>query len=405
MNQEKPFSNIIEALEDLRQGRMIILVDNENRENEGDLIVAAEKVTAESINFMTLHGRGLVCMPMAGELIDRLGLQPMVSKNTSKYQTAFTVSIGAASGITTGISAADRAHTVQVAVADNASAQDVVTPGHIFPLRARDGGVLVRDGHTEGCVDLMRLAGLKPAAVLCEIMNADGSMARLPDLKSFAKQYGLRMVTINDLIAYRLNHESLIDEIATAHLPLTNYGTFAIKVFTSRIDGAQHVALLNLKSKANDEQPILVRLHSECLTGDIFGSTRCDCGWQLEFALEKIAREGGVLLYMRQEGRGIGLANKIKAYALQEKGVDTVEANRQLGFAPDHRDYGIGAQILKHLGINKIRLLTNNPYKITGIQQCGIAVMERISIEMSPTQDNVSYLQTKREKLGHLLSI
>lgn len=391
------------ALEDLRQGKMIILVDDEKRENEGDLIIAAEKVESKDINFMITHGRGLVCMPMAGELIDRLGLQPMTNKNTSKYKTAFTVSIGAVEGVKTGISAADRARTVQVAISDHASADDITIPGHIFPIRARDGGVLVRAGHTEGSVDLARLAGLKPAAVLCEIMNADGTMARLPQLKKFAKQHNLRIISINDLIKYRLNHEVLITEVATAKLPVKVHGHFKIKVFESVIDGAQHVALIKENQSANTE--LLVRVHSECLTGDIFGSARCDCGWQLHFALNKIATEGGILLYMRQEGRGIGLANKIKAYSLQDSGLDTVEANQHLGLDVDARDYGIAAQILRHLQVSKIRLLTNNPNKIKGIQNCGVEVVSREAIEMSPTQDNVSYLKTKRKKMGHLLTV
>lgn len=396
-------TNILEALQDLRQGKMIILVDDEDRENEGDLVIAAEKVRPEDINFMIRNGRGLVCMPMAEELIDRLELPPMTHKNTSKYQTAFTVSIGAKYGVKTGISAADRAHTVQVAVADNASPADISIPGHIFPLRAKTGGVLIRAGHTEGCVDLMRLAGLKPAAVLCEVMNEDGTMARLPQLKKYAKQHNLRIITINDLIKYRINNEDLINEVASAKLPMKNYGQFQVKVFESLLDKAQHVALIKDNQSFNNDT--LVRVHSECLTGDIFSSSRCDCGWQLDFALKKISTEGGILLYMRQEGRGIGLGNKIKAYALQDDGLDTVEANQHLGLDVDARDYGIASQILRHLKVSKIRLMTNNPSKIKGIQNCGVEVVSREPIEMSPTQDNVSYLKTKRQKMGHLLSI
>lgn len=401
---QKNFTNVQQAIADLRQGKMIILVDDESRENEGDLIIAAEKITAEAINFMTQFGRGLVCMPMAGELIDRLRIPQMVQKNTSRYQTAFTVSIGAASGVTTGISAADRARTVQVAIADDSTLDDITMPGHIFPLRARDGGVLARAGHTEGSIDLMKLAGLKPAAVLCEIMNKDGTMARFSELKNFAKQHQLCIVSINDLVSWRFTHETLITEIANANLPLKSYGDFVIRVFESQIDGAHHLALI--KGDLTTEPPVLVRLHSECLTGDIFGSTRCDCGLQLQTSLARIEQEGGVLLYMRQEGRGIGLANKIKAYAVQEQqGLDTVEANHHLGFAADQRDYGIGAQILRLLGIKSIRLLTNNPSKIIGIQKCGIEVSVREAVETAPTKANISYLETKRKKLGHLLEM
>jgi 3,4-dihydroxy 2-butanone 4-phosphate synthase/GTP cyclohydrolase II len=399
---QRPLASIKQAIDDLRQGRMVILVDDEKRENEGDIIIAAEKITPAAINFMISHGRGLVCMPMMGEDIDRLNLPVMVRDNKSKYNTAFTVSIGAAQGITTGISAADRAHTVKVAISSASKPSDIVSPGHIFPLRAREGGVLVRAGHTEGSIDLVRLAGLQPAAVLCEVIKDDGSMARLDDLFAFADKHGLSVVSIADLVTYRIMQEALINEVSAASLPLEPYGDFKIKVFESVVDGSQHVALI--RGDINNENPTLVRVHSQCFTGDIFGSLRCDCGWQLQTSLAKIGKEGGVLLYMNQEGRGIGLANKIKAYALQDHGMDTVEANQKLGFLADHRDYGIAAQILKYLHIQQIRLLTNNPKKIEGMQRYGIDVSGRESIEMPPTKDNITYLLTKREKLGHLLS-
>ncbi len=391
------------ALEDLRNGRMIILVDDEDRENEGDLIIAAEHVTPEAINFMLHHGRGLICMPMAGALIDHLQIPPMVQQNRSKYGTAFTASIGAASGITTGISAADRAHTIQMAIDPKSTSADIISPGHLFPLRAREGGVLERAGHTEGCIDLMRLAGLKPAAVLCEIMNDNGTMARLPELKKFAATHDIKIISIADIIDYRYRHEKLIKEVASAKLPLLPYGEFTFKVFENFIDGSEYVALVSTVTEP--KQPTLVRIHSECLTGDVFGSARCDCGWQLEHALTIIGREGGVLLYLHQEGRGIGLANKIKAYALQDQGLDTVEANIHLGFAPDQRDYWIVGQILRHLEINPLRLLTNNPSKVAVMKELGIEVSERIPSEMPPTEINFKYLQTKQRKLGHLLSL
>ena len=396
------FATIEEVLSDLQQGRMVILVDDEDRENEGDLIMAAEKVTPEAINFMTRYGRGLVCTPVQESCLQRMNIPMMVKNNSSKYETAFGVSVGAANGISTGISAADRAHTIKVLIDPKSQPKDVVRPGHVFPLRAREGGVLVRTGHTEGSVDLAMLAGMEPAAVLCEIMNDDGTMARLNDLRHFAAQHQLKMISINDIVAYRMQRECLVEEVAQARLPLVPHGEFTIKVFRDTINDIEHVVLQ--KGDIPVDQPCLVRVHSGCLTGDIFSSSRCDCGWQLESSLADIGREGGVLLYMDQEGRGIGLTNKIKAYALQDQGMDTVEANHHLGFSADHRDYGIGSQILRYLGISKMILMTNNPRKCYGIEGYGLEIVDRRSIEMIPTQENIHYLRTKRDKLGHLLT-
>jgi 3,4-dihydroxy 2-butanone 4-phosphate synthase/GTP cyclohydrolase II len=396
-------SPIEDAILELKNGKMIILVDDEDRENEGDLVVAAEKITPEHINFMARFGRGLICLAMSDEQLKRLQIPMMVKDNTSPFGTAFTVSIEAATGVTTGISAADRARTIQVASDPKSGPRDVVMPGHIFPLRAKEGGVLVRAGQTEGSVDLARLAGLEPAGVICEIMNDDGSMSRLKDLIPYAKEHNLKIVSVADLIKYRMKNECLVREVASSKLPLEPHGEFTMKVFESVLDGAQHVALVH--GEISPTKPTLVRAHSECLTGDAFGSMRCDCGAQLQASLSMIGKEGGVLLYMRQEGRGIGLANKIRAYELQDGGLDTVEANRKLGFKEDHRDYGIGSQILKYLGVSEMRLLTNNPRKIYGLDGFGLKIVERLPIEMAPNQKNLNYLTTKRDKMGHLLTL
>ncbi|MDY0398086.1 bifunctional 3,4-dihydroxy-2-butanone-4-phosphate synthase/GTP cyclohydrolase II [Desulfuromonas thiophila] len=397
-----PIAKIEAALEDLRQGRMVILVDDEDRENEGDLTMAAEMVTPEAINFMAREGRGLICLTLTEERADELELPLMVSDNSSSFGTAFTVSIEARRGVTTGISAADRAHTIRVAIDDASGPRDLARPGHVFPLRARKGGVLVRTGQTEGSVDLARLAGLKPAAVICEIMNDDGTMARMPQLRVFAEQHDLKIISIADLIAYRMRKELLVRRGAETVLPTWYGGEFKAIVYENDVDNAHHVALI--KGTIDPQQPTLVRVHSECLTGDVFGSQRCDCGQQLQAAMAQIDEAGsGVIIYMRQEGRGIGLVNKLKAYALQDCGHDTVEANEALGFKPDMRDYGIGAQILADLGVRQIRLMTNNPKKMVGLQGYGLEVIERVPIEMPANRVNKRYLQTKKDKLGHLL--
>ena len=392
------------ALEDIRQGRMVILVDDEDRENEGDLTMAAEKVTPEAINFMAKYGRGLICLSLTDERLNELRLPMMVSENTSRFQTAFTVSVDARKGVSTGISAADRATTILAAVNESTQPEDLVSPGHVFPLRARAGGVLVRTGQTEGSVDLARLAGLKPAGVICEIMKDDGTMARMPDLQAFAEEFGLKIVTIADLIKYRLNKESLVRRIVTATLPTKYGGVFTAIAYENDVDPYHHIALV--KGEIEPEDTVLVRVHSQCLTGDVFGSRRCDCEEQLHKAMAMVEKEGkGVIVYMRQEGRGIGLVNKLRAYCLQDTGKDTVEANEALGFKADMRDYGIGAQILADLGLHKIRLMTNNPRKIIGLEGYGIKVVERVPIETKPLQENIEYLRAKVKKMGHLLSI
>lgn len=395
------FCTVEEAIADIRDGNVIIVVDDESRENEGDVIMAAEKVTAEKINFMAKYARGLVCLPLTHERLAELDLPPMVRNNTAKLGTAFTVSIDAINGTTTGISAFDRSETIRQVIDPAANPDDFARPGHIFPLAAYPGGVLRRAGHTEASVDLAVLAGCSPAGVLCEVMDDDGRMARLPRLSAIAEEHGLKILTIQSLIEYRRRTEKLVERRVQTKLP-TDYGTFELHLYRNIVDGAQHVALV--KGEIDEEEPTLVRVHSECLTGDVFGSCRCDCGSQLQKAMLCIEREGrGVLLYMRQEGRGIGLENKIKAYRLQDEGRDTVEANEELGFPPDLRDYGIGAQILVDLGIRKMRLLTNNPKKVVGLKAYGLEIVERVAVEVPPNADNLRYLSTKRDKLGHLL--
>jgi 3,4-dihydroxy 2-butanone 4-phosphate synthase/GTP cyclohydrolase II len=399
-----PHLTIEEAIREIREGRMVILVDDEDRENEGDLCIAAEKVTPETINFMAKYGRGLICLSMTREKADSLDLPPMVDNNTSPFGTGFTVSIEARCGVSTGISAFDRATTILTAVADDAKPRDLVRPGHIFPLRSKDGGVIVRAGQTEGSMDLARLAGLKPAGVICEIMDEDGSMARMPTLEKFSEQHGIGIATIADLIEYRMRVESFVHRAAETDIPTSVAGDFKAVVYENDVDNLLHIAMV--KGEIDPAKPTLVRVHSECLTGDIFGSLRCDCGPQLHRALEMIDKEGsGVLLYIRQEGRGIGLVNKIRAYALQDQGFDTVEANEELGFKPDMRNYGIGAQILVDLGVRKMRLLTNNPKKMVGLEGYGLSIVDQVPIEIEPNKHNKCYLECKKLKMGHLLNI
>jgi 3,4-dihydroxy 2-butanone 4-phosphate synthase/GTP cyclohydrolase II len=398
------FGSIQQAIEDLKNGKLVIVADDEDRENEGDLVCAAELVTPEMINFMTLRGRGLICLALTGDRCDQLGLPQMTDRNTEDQATAFTVSIDAERrfGVTTGISASDRATTIHVAINPATVPGDLRRPGHIFPLRARPGGVLQRVGQTEASVDLARLAGLVPAGVICEILNADGSMARRPELEAFAAEHGLTFVTVAQLVAHRLQTERLVHRVAEARLP-TELGEFTVIAYRNDVDKAEHVALV--KGDVAGEPNVLVRMHSKCLTGDVFGSQRCDCGPQLQAAMDLVAREGrGVIVYLDQEGRGIGLLNKIRAYALQDSGADTVQANQRLGFAPDLRNYGIGAQILRDLGLSSIRVMTNNPRKLVGLEGYGLEIVERVPLVAGPTHENRDYLRTKRDKLGHLLA-
>jgi 3,4-dihydroxy 2-butanone 4-phosphate synthase/GTP cyclohydrolase II len=400
---DSPFASIEEATQRLRQGRFVIIVDDEDRENEGDLVVAAEKVTPEAINFMAKHGRGLICLALTEERCDALKLPMMVEDNTAPLGTAFTVSIEARGKITTGISAADRAATVLTAIDSATQPEDLLRPGHMFPLRAKDGGVLRRSGQTEASVDLARLAGLAPAAVICEIMNDDGTMARVPDLVEVARKHDLLMITVADLVRYRLQHESLVERVASPIIP-TPYGEFTLHAYRSDVTGEEHLAWV--LGNPDFSQPVLVRVHSQCLTGDIFGSERCDCGLQLHMALTRIQEEGaGILLYLLQEGRGIGLSNKLRAYELQQRGHDTVEANEHLGFRADQREYGVGAQILRDLGVEKMRLMTNNPSKYIALSGYGLEIVERVPLEIPPTDSSREYLRVKRDKLGHLLSL
>ncbi len=399
--KKPPFDDLTAVLSDLKRGRMVIVVDDEDRENEGDLVMAAEKATPAAINFMARFGRGLICVPTTGDRLRQLGIEEMVARNRESFRTDFQVSVDASSGISTGISAADRSRTIQLLADPRASESDFVRPGHIFPLRAKAGGVLQRSGHTEAAVDLVTLAGCRPVGVICEIMNDNGSMARLPELRRFAKRHKLRICSIEQLIGFRRRTEKLVERLETVRMP-TDYGEFSLHLFRSRIDDQHHLALV--KGEVSGKKPVLVRVHSECLTGDVFGSRRCDCGPQLHAAMERIDKEGsGVILYMRQEGRGIGLPAKLHAYRLQEQGLDTVDANLKLGFPMDLRDYGVGAQMLSELGVNQIRLLTNNPKKVVGLQGHGLKIVEQLPIRVSPNPHNARYLKTKKDRMGHLL--